>query len=78
MINYYSVIKDLNLKNVSVLSVTTRDEYIELTITGGKLNNWNYYLYQIIDIIDELDCWIIELINDVKDDSWMLKVGTKI
>lgn len=73
----FDTIKALNLEDVSPSTYEDKGDHVIITIYGGFNGNgdWITYLNQITTIIQALDAWVIDLINDCPDDVWTLRIG---
>lgn len=74
----FDTIKALNLGGgVSPSTYEDKGDHVIITIYGGFNGNgdWITYLNQITTIIQALDAWVIDLINDCPDDVWTLRIG---
>ena len=74
---YLNKIKALELEKVSPREYEDKGDHAIITIDGGfnGTNDWPLYLLQITRIVQELDAWVIDLINDCLDDVWTLRIG---
>lgn len=86
MRNYSKIIENLYLPKVSVGEVEQLDGHDILTIYGGFNGNGiiSEYLIEAGDIVNELiaqlgisynDVWLIDWVNNVIDDKWILRLG---
>lgn len=74
---YFDKIKSLNLEKVTPSKCEDKGDHVIITIYGGfnGRGDWSLYLLQITRIIQALDAWVIDLINDCPDDVWTLRIG---
>ena len=74
---YLNKIKALELEKVDPREYEDKGDHAIITIYGGFNGNgdWITYLNQITTIIQALDAWVIDLINDCPDDVWTLRIG---
>lgn len=63
---YLEKLNTLNLYKVSPRGLEEKGDHVVITIYGGFNGNgdWITYLNQITTIIQALDAWVIDLIND--------------
>lgn len=74
---YFDKIKSLDLEKVIPSRYEDKGDHVIITIYGGfnGKNDWPLYLLQITRIVQTLDAWVIDLINDCPDDVWTLRIG---
>ena len=74
---YLNKIKALELEKVDPREYEDKGDHAIITIDGGfnGSGDWPLYLLQITRIVQELNAWVIELINDCLDDVWTLRIG---
>ena len=74
---YLNKINELNLEKVSPREYEDKGDHAIITIDGGFNGSydWPLYLLQITRIVQTLDAWVIDLVNDCPDDVWTLRIG---
>lgn len=74
---YLNKIRALELEKVTPSKCEDKGNHVIITIYGGfnGRGDWSLYLLQITRIIQALDAWVIDLINDCLDDVWTLRIG---
>lgn len=74
---YLNKIRALELEKVTPSKCEDKGNHVIITIHGGfnGRGDWSLYLLQITRIIQALDAWVIDLINDCLDDVWTLRIG---
>lgn len=74
---YLEKIKELNLEKISPREYEDKGDHAIITIDGGfnGTGDWSLYLLQITRIVQSLNAWVIDLINDCIDDVWTLRIG---
>lgn len=77
---YLEKLNTLNLYRVFIRTYEEKEDHAIITFDGGYngSGSWSFYMHQISDIIEILDAWVIDLINDCPDDVWTLRIGVKL
>lgn len=64
---------------LSVMEVKELDEIYQVIIVGGNngFPDWPKYLTNLAQLMGSIDCWLIDLKNDVLDDVHYATIGVE-